>query len=443
MKKIVIVGIGQGGILAAEKLSGLDYEIEIFEQKERKNLTYDWHDDVSKQIFKRVGLPLIDKKYYFEKNNWTFFAPFSKKPFRIKQDKEKLDYSIERRPLIEMMIDRVPSTVKIHFSTPVKALWLEEEKVVGVELENGQKIAADLVIDSAGAKSPLRRSLPESYGIQKRASVNELFYAYRAFYESIPVEKIEDTNKVYLKHIGEKGISWCIADPSGLVNVLVGRIGVLNEYDVNKAINELKKDNPIIGKKVVRGGQTVCIPVRYPLTKMIGEGYLAIGDSAFMTIPLLGSGIASSMLAATILYEVLAKNSDLSEENLWKYQVAFYRECGAKHCAVDLMKRWLLTAKDKDLVYMFDKGILNHDDMKRASVGELVKVDFISAMQKSKFIFKRPILLCRLLDLVVKSQNVYRLGLKIPENYDIKKILKWENKIRKFYKTSKIEESPV
>ncbi len=444
MKKIIIVGIGQGGILAAAKLAALGYDIEVFEQKKREELAYDWHDDVSKAIFTRVNLPLPQEKDYFEKKNWSFFAPFTDNPIRIKQDKDKLDYSIERRPLLDMLIKKVPSSVKIHYNTKAAKLLVEEEKVKGIVLENGETLRSELVIDSSGAKSALRRSLPNSYGIEHRASVNELFYAYRAFFENSGSKgEITDTNKVYLKHLGENGLSWCILDPSGLVNVLIGRLGILNDYDIHKALIALKEDNPIIGEKVVRGGFTSCIPVRYPLTRMVGEGYLALGDAAFMTIPMLGSGIASAMLAATILYEVLSKNPDLAPENLWKYQVAFYKECGARHAAVDIMKRFMLKCSVKELQYMFGSGLLSEDDMKKSSIGELVTVDLQSAKQKAKHFFKRPILMFKLLDVVNRANAVYRRGIRIPETYDIGKILRWEKRIKYFFKTPKMVESPV
>ncbi|NCA66915.1 MAG: hypothetical protein EOM87_02500 [Clostridia bacterium] len=441
MKKIVIVGIGQGGIVAAEKLSSLNYDIEVFEQRDRKNLTYDWHDDVSKKIFARTEIPLPDAKHYFEKKDWSFFAPHSEIPFKINQDKDMLDYSMERRPFMEMLISRVPDKVKINYNTKVEGLWIEDNIVKGIFV-GGKQVAADLVIDSAGAKSVLRKSLPESYHIQKRAAVNELFYAYRAFFNSNEGAEVKDSNKVYLKHMGENGISWCIADPSGLVNVLIGRLGILNEYDVTKALGALREANPIIGDKVMRGGQIVCIPVRYPLTRMVGEGYLAMGDAAFMTIPMLGSGIASSMLAATLLYEVLKANPSLAIDNLWRYQVAFYRECGAKHCAVDVMKRWMISASNKDLQFMFNRGLLSHEDMKKASVGDLVTVDFKSAVQKIKIAFFHMGLLFRLGGTAAKASCANRVGLKIPAEYDAKKIARWEKRIKYFYRT-KIEESPV
>ena len=65
--------------------------------------------------------------------------------------------------------------------------------------------------------------------------------------------------------------------------------------DVEEFAEWLRPDNPRLGTEVVRGGQFVEIPVRHPLSVMVADGYAAIGDSAFMTVPLIGSGIANSL----------------------------------------------------------------------------------------------------------------------------------------------------
>jgi flavin-dependent dehydrogenase len=158
---------------------------------------------------------------------------------------------------------------------------------------------------------------------------------------------------------------------------------------------------------------------------------------------MLGSGIASSMLAATILYEVLADNPDLSPANLWRYQVAFYKECGARHAGVDVMKRFMLQASTKELRYMFESGLLSEEDLKKASIGELVTVDFQSAKQKAKYFLRKPILMLKLIDVVNKAAMVYRRGMKIPEKYDTQKIKRWEKRIKYFFKAPKMVESPV
>ena len=39
---------------------------------------------------------------------------------------------------------------------------------------------------------------------------------------------------------------------------------------------------------------------------MVADGYAAIGDSAFMTVPVIGSGIANALKAAKILADAIS-----------------------------------------------------------------------------------------------------------------------------------------
>ena len=56
-----------------------------------------------------------------------------------------------------------------------------------------------------------------------------------------------------MKHLGKQGISWCIVDNDPTkINVLVGRIGKLNKEELNLSLAELRKDNPVLGKKLER-----------------------------------------------------------------------------------------------------------------------------------------------------------------------------------------------
>ena len=77
---------------------------------------------------------------------------------------------------------------------------------------------------------------------------------------------------------------------------------------------------------------------------MVADGYAAVGDSAFMTMPFMGSGIEASMQAEKMLTEAVIKNckKGYTAKNLWKYQVAFYKKLGALYAVIDVAKRWAL-----------------------------------------------------------------------------------------------------
>ncbi len=428
--KIVIAGAGQGALVAAYILGKHGYQVDIFEKNRQEELSYDWHDDLTPHVFTRINLPMPEAKHYFKKKDWAFVTPDGNHTIRIYQDEEKVDLSMERRPLIEMLTKRAAGYAKIHYEAAVEGLIIEENRVKGVVVE-GTRVYADLVIDSTGVCSVLREQLPEEYKIQRRPAEDEVFHAYRAFYKRKEGSKDPaQTNKAYLKHLGEEGISWYILDDSGQVNLLVGRIMKLDEEALNRGLQALREDNEIIGDEVVRGGTAVAIPVRYPLSRMVGPGYAAVGDSAFMTIPMLGSGIASSMVAGHLLAEVIvrAKQNPFGVENLWHYQVKAMREFGANNAGVDVLKQWLLTADNGDISYLMGRGIVGPDDIKKVAVGELIELSVTDMLKKLKMGYKKIGLLIQLNQVLNKAKRARKLALSIPESFDESKVTAWQMK---------------
>ncbi|NLI70386.1 MAG: NAD(P)/FAD-dependent oxidoreductase [Firmicutes bacterium] len=426
--KIIVAGAGGGGLVAARILGQHGYEVKVFEKNRQGEVSYDWHDDVTPHVFTRLNIPLPEPEYYFKKRDWSFITPDGKNIIRIYQDAEKIDLSMERRPLIELLLARAAEHAEIYHEAVVEDLIVEDNRVRGM-IVNGEKVFADLVIDSSGLNSILRERLPGSYRIQRHPRKEEVIYAYRAFYNRRPGSREpEHTNKAYLKHLGEEGISWCIFDPSGQVNVLVGRIGQLDDQTLQRGLKALREDNEIIGDRILRGGYSTAIPIRYPLSRMVGPGYVAVGDSAFMTIPMLGSGIATSMIAGHILAEVItaAVQSPLSVENLWHYQVRVMTDFGAENTGVDVLKRWLLSADNEGLSYLMGHNVVDADDMKKTAVGELVDLSLPDMLRKLAVGYRKMGLLLQLNQVLSKARKARKMALNIPPTYNEVKIDTWQ-----------------
>lgn len=431
--KILVIGAGVGGVVCAYHLAKKGHNVCVIEQKSYEKVTYDWHDDIAKTSFENAGIPTPPKEFYFDKRNWGFVAPNSKKHVYAPLD-EATDVSIERRPFLYWLCDLAKS-VGVEFKFDTKAeLLCENEKVVGAKV-NGESVLADLLVDNAGVDSVIRANLPLSYGIQRHAEKGEVFCAYRGFFNKNDVAvKDEDTNLAYLLHNGKKGISWCIADPrEDVVDILIGQIDALSDADVAFALDSLKNDNPVLGDKLIRGGKVCRIPVRYPLTKMVGDNFAIIGDSAFMTIPMLGSGMASSMLAGRILAETVCETNDVSLKGLWKYQVEFFKQCGATHCGIDVIKRWLLSADPDDVKFLFEKGVLSEKDINSGAGGSTIKLSPKDLLVKLAKGITRIGLLLDLSGVVNKSNKAVKLANEIPEEYDEKRVSEWEEKLNKLF----------
>lgn len=435
MAKVLVAGAGVGGVLSAYRLAQNGFDVTVYEAKNYDNVTYDWHDDIAKNVFARVGLPQPDESFRREKRNWTFVVPGSPKHLFVPLE-VATDYTIMRRPLLHWLIGLAEEAgAKFVYNTTVE-LWVEGDKVQGL-LVGEDKVKADLVIDCTGVDSRLREAVPDVYKIQKRPDQYEVFSAYRGFFERKEGVEVPDneTNRAYLLHQGGKGISWCIADPAeNDIDILIGRADGLDEATLDVLLGALREDNPAMGDKLISGGSVCRIPIRYPLTRMVADGYVAIGDAAFMTIPLLGSGMAASLDAGDILAKVLVEHQSVSKEALWHYQVGFYKRVGADFCSVDVLKRWLLTCNPDDIRWVVDSGVLTEADFGGIATGEPFKLTIKQTLQKAAKGIARINVLLGIAGVMKKGDKAKAVALEIPEVYDEQAITAWENKLRKFYK---------
>lgn len=436
-KRIVIVGANQGGALLAEFLGKQGFEVTVFERSKCGEVSYDWHDDMNPSVYKRVGIEPLSSEYSFPKGHWSFIPPTGSPCIKITQDEHRIDLSTERRALSSYLYNRASKVADFRFETEVSGLIISDNAVRGVVLADGSKVECALVVDCSGAMSVLRASLPEDCGIQRILPEKELFTAYRGFYNRVEgLPDPEHTNKAYLKHLGEEGISWCIWDvPSNTMNVLVGRIGIMSKDTFDHAFEALKRDNPLIGDTLVRGGEWCTIPVRRPISRFAIDGYALLGDSAFMTIPMLGSGMASSMVAAKILSEVIAEGGDeyYSAKALYPYQVRFMREMGSRHTGVDFLKEWLLTADNKSVDFLFKKHVLSEEDLKTVCVGELLKLTPSFMIKKAiKGISNLPLLL-KMAGMLGRVNRAVKLAASIPTEYDKDAFATWQNKYNSLF----------
>ena len=427
--KIVFIGAGNASLVAAEKLARAGAECIVFEKNAYDNLSYDWHDDINPAAWQEYGLPAPLDGTHFVKRNWTFIPPSENGETTLDLPEEKLDWSTERRLFAQQYVDRAKDVVDFRFESPVESLVIEDGRVKGVVV-GGEKVLADLVVDNSGALSKFRASLPKEWKITPEPDNTEIFVAYRGFHKKTAgVQDPASTNRAYLKHLGEDGISWSILDPAGTVNVLIGRQGKLPKATFDNAYKALKTSNPIISDEVVRGGKECIIPIRFPLLRMVGNGYVAIGDAAFMTIPMIGSGIENSMKAGFELASVIIKKQSVKKEDLWEYETTYFEKRGAEHLGVDILKRWLLGAKPADIDWLFGKKVVDEKNMADAATGHLIILSFKDLLVKATRGISRLPLLLKMAAMLGRTKKVAKLGKRIPKVYDEKAIDAWTKKV--------------
>lgn len=102
--KIVVAGMGHGGLAAAAELAAHGYDVTVLEQKSKGTLGYDWTDIFDPEAFAAAGLPMPDQKLYTYKEDMTFVNPSMTVRLRQHVPQDKREIKMERRDLYAHLI---------------------------------------------------------------------------------------------------------------------------------------------------------------------------------------------------------------------------------------------------------------------------------------------------------------------------------------------------
>lgn len=427
MSSFIVAGAGHGGLTAAAELAKNGHSVTVYEKKSENQLGHDWEDRFTFSLLEDVcgvSVENLPEGVWRYRGDCAFVSPAKRKKVVINYNDDNRQKVMWRKALIIMLIANAKKQgVKFRFDTEILEPIIENNAVVGIKTEDGEE-RADCVIDAAGVFSPVRRGLPESFGIEKEPRHGDLFYAYRAYFKrNSEYEMPKVPFEVYLYHEGEQGLSWCCTNDDN-VDILIGRIYELTDEKVKEQLAIFKKDHPWLEPEILHGGNYGIIPVRRPLTLMVADGYAAIGDSAFMTTPMNGMGIDLSLQAGKLLAQVLGKE-DFSADALWEYNRNFHILYGGDTAKNEGLKNALLSIPSYGVDFLFENDVIQSSDLAGAGKNMNFKAllgKFVRGMKEPKHFFA-------IINGLIKGSAASRLYKNPPEKFDREAIKIWSEKI--------------
>lgn len=438
MSKIIVAGGGHGGIVAAALLAKQGYDVTVYERHKREDMGYDWTDIFNRHSLKAAGMEMPPEDKYSVKTDVTFYGPSERNPFVQRSPKNQPEIKMERKDIYNHIIAFAEEGgAKFEYGVNILSAECLGNRVVGIKTDKGS-FYGDLIIDACGCNSPVRKSLPYSCGIQREMGEYEKFYCYRAFYnrknKDIPAPEF----KLTLFPHGVHGIGWVMAEENW-ADVLVGKFEPFAKGEAAEFVEYLRTVNPCLGKKKVRGGQYAEIPVRQSLAVMIADGYAAIGDSAFMTIPLIGSGMANAFKAAKILADTVVKDTDgaFSRETLWEYQYNYYKKISSSYAPLATMKNLLvkLTPEQIDALFECDVEAVRRKISKLNKLTEKEEVkDIIEILMILRNAVSDRALKAELNASFKKIAKLSLLISQLPKTYTENEVLNWAQKYNRIFK---------
>ena len=215
-------------------------------------------------------------------------------------------------------------------------------------------LGARIVIDASGYRAVLTRTGGPHY--PDEVSRADVAVAYREIVPlTEPLERPDDATIVLTPKLARGGYGWVFPMGDRLANVGIGAPLATARTPIRETYRKFTASRPRLGTADPLEAGGGLLPIRQPLATFVGDGFMSVGDAACQTDPLHGGGISPSIVAAHMAAEVAAQalaDGDTSTPALWRYNLMFMREIGARHAGQDFLRRFLDSISDADLLFL-------------------------------------------------------------------------------------------
>ena len=441
-KKIIIAGAGHAAMMCGATLAKNGYDVTVYERRKRKDVGYPWFDCVNPDIFEMVGAPTPEEAgiEWAWRNDITFYGPNTDDDHKIFQHlnfPEDTEIIIDRFKLYDLMIDYAEKCgVKFEYGVNIKGPIVKKNRIVGINTSKGKKMG-DLIIDGCGCNSVLRNNLPDYWGIQKNPPRGDIIYLYRAYFDCpVDPDTVEDKYKcIFLPSDTDFNFCWTdvVKDFDGFdkfTDVLIADIDPMSPEEAERRAEDYRKRIPELGKTRLKGGQVTPLTIREPLSNLVADGYVAIGDSAHMSMAVNGSGLSigfevSQFLAETIMAD---KKGEFTAKTLYPFAYKFWKKKGINMAPIAFVKLLIFKLTHEQLDYAFDKGILTWREMTitadQHSIFQFLHWDW-GLPKRGVALFTNPGLLKIAAGALIDALGIFALGARLPKKYNRRKVIKW------------------
>ena len=357
---VVIVGGATAGSYLAWRLAEKGKDVIVIEKKERGTLGKHigiFHMDEIR--FSQFDIPIPQGKEligYFPDGLAHPPDPSAKNsPKRIWYG----FYAMELPVFIERMQKYAEEAgASYRFATEASAPIIENGAVSGMRIKSkgGEDIdiGARVVVDASGVDAAARTRLPKDLGIETDPiDPKDFLYVILRYWDDIEGDFPRGLN-FYPFHKA-------FINPSYGNGAIVG-IGQPEKLETAERVQGefLAEYFPRVKHRLVRKtwGKT---PYRRSPFSLVADGFVAIGDAAFMTKPFSGEGVTSGFTAAQIASEVIVDaldRGDASKKALWALNTRYFRDQGAKFMALFAQLPAAAELKRDDVNFLFSKDIV-------------------------------------------------------------------------------------
>ena len=361
---ILIVGASTTGCWFARKMAEQGAKVLVVEKELPENVSrpYDiFH--MGEDEMKQFGLVIPDennsiREFRFESSDMV--SPYSKT--RIKGGYAPV-IGMHKHDYIMFMAELAKNAGAeiIYGASFVDFIYDKNKKIIGakVKTENGvEEIYSKLVADCSGIPSVARTKLSSSSVVENfPLTPKDILYVvlYYVTYNDKSINPT-DLNGFYMQYK-----SWFAPAGEGY-DGLMG-IGAFFSYNYAEAVfEEHFKRNANIPQYTLLKTEKGMTPYHRTLYSTVDDGFIAIGDTAFLTKPTCGEGCTSSLvhgeIAAEVISSLLKEGKELTKENMWSINTRYMRGQGKEFDSMRALLKGVITISYDEAEYLFNNGIL-------------------------------------------------------------------------------------
>ncbi len=361
---IVVVGASTTGCWFAKEMAEKGAKVLVIEKELAENVSRDYDIfHMGEGEMKRSNLQIPDennsiREFRFERSNMV--SPYAKTKisggYLPVIGMHKHDYIM----LMAQQAQAVGAEF-IYGASFVDFIYDESNKICGAKYKEDKKtkkVNCKLVADCSGIPSVARRRLPVTSVVENAPLTNKDILYVVLYYVTYNDKTINptDLNGFFMQYK-----SWFAPAGEGY-DGLMG-IGAFFSYDYAEAVfGEHFKKNAKVPEYTLLKTEKGMTPYHRNLTSTVDDGFIAMGDAAFLTKPTCGEGCTSSLVHGEIAVDVISKllkaGKPLTKENMWSINTRYMRGQGKEFDSMRALLKGVITISYNEAEYMFNNGIL-------------------------------------------------------------------------------------
>ena len=361
---IIVVGASTTGCWFAERMARNGFNVLVIEKEveEKVSRAYDiFHmgEDEMKQY--DLLIPSEDspvREFRFESSDMV--SPYGKT--RIKGGYSPV-IGMHKHDYIMLMAQRAKESGAVieYGASFVDFLYDDNKKINGITYSSGRKkikAQASLVADCSGIPSVARTKLPntsivENFPLTPKDILYVVLYYVKYKDESI---NPSDLNGFYMQYK-----SWFAPAGEGYDGLL--GIGAFCSYkSAEKIYKEDFCPNAQVPEYTLLKTEKGMTPYHRTLYSTVDNGFIAMGDTAFLTKPTCGEGCTSSLahgeIAVKVISQLLKENKPLTRENLWSINTEYMRTQGKEFDSMRALLKGIISISYEEAEYLFNNEII-------------------------------------------------------------------------------------